>query len=300
MQKGLIIKAIGGFYYVETSGSVVYECRARGIFRKNEISPVVGDWVMIEPEEHLKGTVCEILPRKNELVRPPLANLDQLFLIVSIQDPSPNLFIIDQFLAMSEHKGIDPILIITKTDLADGQELADIYRHAGFPVYMVSTQIPASLDPIKDCLRGKISAFTGNTGVGKSSFLNLLAPELQLKTADISKKLGRGRHTTRHVELYYLAEVDGYVADTPGFSTMDLARYDVILKEDLPYCFREFEPYLNGCRFTGCSHTVEKGCAVLQALKDGKIEPSRHQSYVALYEEAKKIKTWELESGGKR
>ena len=195
---------------------------------------------------------------------------------------------------MSEHKGIEPVLLITKSDLQSPEEIRRIYRHAGFRVFVVNTMEDGDLTEVKELLRGKVCAFTGNTGVGKSSFLNRLAPQLALKTANISQKLGRGRHTTRHVELFRLEELDCYVADTPGFSTMDLARYDVILKEDLQYCFREFAPYLSDCRFTGCSHTVEKGCAVLKALDEGKIEPSRHESYKALYEEAKQIKEWEL------
>lgn len=294
MKKGLIRKAIGGFYYVETSDPVIYECRARGIFRKDEVSPYVGDWVMIETGEDSRGTVCEILPRKNEIIRPPLANLDKLFIVASVREPAPNPLVIDKFIAMSEYKGIEPVLVITKTDLSDPEEFAAIYRHAGFSVCSVSCRNENNLTQVKELLRDSVCAFTGNTGVGKSSFLNLLAPDLQLRTADISQKLGRGRHTTRHVELYRLPELNCYVADTPGFSTMDLARYDVILKDELQYCFREFEPYLGHCKFTGCSHTVEKGCAVLDALRENKIEPTRHESYVSLYEDAKKIKEWEL------
>lgn len=294
MLEGFLVKAIGGFYYVESSSHVIYECRARGVFRKKEVSPVVGDHVEIELDAQGKGTVCTILPRKNSILRPPLANLDLLCIVSSVCDPQPNFFVIDKFLAMSEHKGIEPMLIITKSDLQSPEEIRRIYRHAGFRVFVVNTMEDGGLTEVKELLRGKVCAFTGNTGVGKSSFLNRLAPQLALKTANISQKLGRGRHTTRHVELFRLEELDCYVADTPGFSTMDLARYDVILKEDLQYCFREFAPYLSNCRFTGCSHTVEKGCAVLKALDEGKIEPSRHESYKALYEEAKQIKEWEL------
>ena len=294
MPEGLIRKALGGFYYVETSDQVIYECRARGLFRKQEISPAVGDQVEIEEDGQGKGVVSRIFSRKNYIIRPPLANLDRLFIVVSVTDPQPNYLIIDKFIAMSEHKGIEPVLIITKCDLKSPEELRRIYEKAGFLVCTVNNLEESDLSEVKELLRGKICAFTGNTGVGKSSFLNRIEPSLSIKTAHISQKLGRGRHTTRHVELYHLAELDAYVADTPGFSTVDLARYDIILKDDLQYCFREFESYRDDCRFTGCSHTVEKGCAVLEALHDGKIEPTRHESYKALYEEAKNIKEWEL------
>ena len=299
----MIVKALGGFYYVETSEHILYECRARGLFRKQGISPCVGDRVRIEAEDAEHGTVCEILPRKNSLVRPPLANLDRLFLVVSVCDPSPNYLVLDQFIAMSEYKDMEPVIVITKPDLQSPDELVRIYTHAGFPVCVVNNLETGPLEEVRELLRGKVCAFAGNTGVGKSSFLNRLEPGLSLKTAAISQKLGRGRHTTRHVELYRLEELDAYVADTPGFSAMDLTRYAVIRKEELQLCFREFAPYREQCRFTGCSHTVEKGCAVLEAVAEGKIEPGRHQSYCAMYEQAKQLKDWELdkmtERGGK-
>lgn len=294
MSNGLIMKALGGFYYVETSEKVLYECRARGVFRKDGISPAVGDRVKIETDAQGKGVVTEILPRKNYIVRPPLANLDRLFIVVSVCEPQPNFLVIDKFIAMSEHKEIEPVLVITKSDLAPADELRRIYENAGFAVCIVNNLEESDLGEVRELLRGKICAFTGNTGVGKSSFLNRIEPSLGIKTADISQKLGRGRHTTRHVELYRLEELDAYVADTPGFSTMDLTRYDIIFKDELQHCFREFAPYRDHCRFTGCSHTVEKGCAVLEALAEGKIETTRHESYKALYEEAKQIKEWEL------
>lgn len=290
---GLLVKALGGFYYVE-AGDSLYECRARGIFRKNEISPLVGDQVVIETEDGQKGVVDQILDRKNQIVRPPLANLDQIFIVASICEPLPNTMVIDKFIAMSEHKGIEPIIIVTKNDLDSTEGLEKIYSDAGFIVKSVNDRDTVFIPEIKELLRGKISAFTGNTGVGKSSFLNALYPDFQIKTAHISQKLGRGKHTTRHVELYKLEDIDAYVADTPGFSTMDIARYDVILKDELQYCFREFEPYVQECQFTGCSHTVEKGCAVLDALHQGIIGKSRHESYLNLYQEAKQIKEWEL------
>lgn len=290
---GLIVKALGGFYYIETPTGII-ECRARGVFRKNETPPLVGDRVAIEMTLEDKGTVTEIFERKNEVLRPPMANLDKLFIVTSICDPVPNTLVTDKFIAMSENKNIEPVIVITKSDLKDTTELERVYKHAGFDVLAVDNNQTDFVDKAKELLKDSICAFTGNTGVGKSSFLNALYPEFQIQTAEISQKLGRGRHTTRHVELYKLDDINAYVADTPGFSSMDLMRYDIIFKEDLQYCFREFEPYRMNCKFTGCSHTVEKGCAVLAALNEGKIEPSRHQSYIEMYNLAKNIKEWEV------
>jgi len=291
--QGRILKATGGFYYV-LSDETQYECRARGLFRKKGISPLVGDWVEIEDTGGEKGYIIQILNRKNSLVRPPLANLDQLFLVVSVTDPPPNLFILDKLIAISEHKRIEPVLVVTKTDLGDGSLLAEVYRKAGFRVFCTGLDMDEDLEALQCAMTGKISAFCGNSGVGKSSLLNRVDSRLELSTAQTSQKLGRGRHTTRHVQLYPVSG-GGYIADTPGFSSMDLERYELILKDELQYCFREFEPYLEGCRFTGCSHTKEKGCAVLAALDRGEIAPSRHSSYCTLYEAAKNIKEWELD-----
>ncbi len=291
--EGLLLKSIGGFYYVECEGKI-YECRARGKFRKDEISPFAGDRVQIELISEDKGTVVKILPRKNSIIRPPLANLDQLIIVTSVQDPLPNTFIIDKLIAIAEQKEITPILIITKTDLSSPDRLSDIYQKAGFEVICTSN-LQADLqttERIKELLKDKISAFTGNTGVGKSSLLNTIDTSLLLETAQISQKLGRGRHTTRQTELYKL-EFGGYIADTPGFSTVELEKYEVIFKDQLQYCFSDFAPYINKCKFTDCSHTVESGCAVLEAVEKGEISSSRHKSYVALYEQAKTMKEWD-------
>ena len=245
--QGRILKATGGFYYV-LSDAVLYECRARGLFRKNGVSPLVGDWVEIEETGEEKGYVTRILDRKNSLIRPPLANLDQLFLVVSVADPQPNLLVLDKLIAIAEHKKIEPFLIVTKTDLGEWETLAALYEKAGFQVFCTGLDQDSDLAMLRRSMEGKISAFCGNSGVGKSSLLNRIDSRLDLSTAQISQKLGRGRHTTRHVQLYPVSG-GGYIADTPGFSSMDLERYEVILKEQLQYCFREFGPHLNQCRF---------------------------------------------------
>ena len=291
---GLLYKATGGFYYV-AAGERIYACRARGLFRKEGVSPLVGDRVEVEPTEGDAGYLVAILPRKNELKRPPLANLDTLVVVASALDPAPNLLVIDKLLAIACHKGIRPVLAVTKGDL-EGEEadrLEGIYRLAGVPVFAVSPGEDAGLDALRAALAHGLSAFTGNTGVGKSSLLNRIDERLALATGETSRKLGRGRHTTRHVELFPIGE-DGFIADTPGFSAVELERCEVIFKDELAACFPEFAPYVGDCRFTGCSHTKEKGCAVLEAVRAGEIPPTRHANYCVLYEEAKKIKEWEL------
>lgn len=289
--RGRIIKAIGGFYYVEAAGTV-YECRARGVFRKKNMSPLVGDLVTAVVLEDGTGTVSEITPRKNQLVRPPIANLDQLILVVSICDPAPSTLVIDKMIAAAEEQGIEPVLVVSKTDLQDAGWLRAIYEKAGIPFYAVSSVTGEGVEAVRPLLQGKITALTGNTGAGKSSLLNCIDPAFGLATGEISQKLGRGRHTTRHVEL--LPVEGGYVADTPGFSFIQIERYNMVKKEDLQFCFREFAPYLQSCRFVSCSHVKEKGCAVLEAVEKGQISPSRHESYVAMYNEVKDIKEWQL------
>ena len=287
---GLIVKAISGFYYVETA-EMLYECKARGAFRKKGLSPCVGDRVNIIPSEDGKGTVEEILARKNHIIRPPLANLDKLFIVSSLAEPSSNTVIIDKITAVAISKGIEPVIIFTKSDLAECDELMEIYEKSGITAVTYSIKNGQGKEKIISLLENSISAFTGNTGVGKSSLLNSLFPELDIATGEISRKLGRGRHTTRHSELYKIH--GGYVADTPGFSTVDIERYEIIELEKIQKCFPEFAEYINDCKFTGCSHTVEKGCAVLQALADGKISKSRHDSYKYMYNEVKAIPKWQ-------
>lgn len=288
--KGIIIKAISGFYYVE-AGNQLYECKARGIFRKNGISPLIGDRVEISVADS-KGIVESIESRKNQLLRPPLANLDKLFIVSAFSTPAPNPLIIDRLISIAEHKEIEPIVVFNKSDLGDFDELREVYSTAGFKTFVVSCENGKGFNDMLSSFDGCISAFTGNSGVGKSSILNYLIPDLSIETGEVSEKLGRGRHTTRHVELYHVS--NGYIADTPGFSSIDFERCEVILKEDLPDTFREFKPYLGECQFTSCSHITEKGCAVIKAIADGEISQSRHSSYCTIYNEIKGLKSWEL------
>lgn len=293
--RGRIVKSLGGFYYVadEQDKENIIECRARGAFRQQNIKPCVGDWVSVELTLQGKGYVVEIQPRKNSLVRPPLANLDQLILVVSIADPAPNTFVLDKLIAIAEYQQIEPVIVVTKCDLADPAEFMQIYRKAGFEVYETKSLEHEGIKEVLEIMKGKTSAFCGNSGAGKSTLLNAIDPRLSLDTGDISQKLGRGRHTTRHVELFELPN-GGVVADTPGFSAVDLEKFQIILKDELADCFREMRSYEGKCRFRGCSHTKETGCAVLEAVKNGEISQSRHQSYLNLYEQAKNIKEWEI------
>ncbi len=287
-QEGRILQSNGGFYYVEAAGAV-YECRARGVFRRQGVTPLAGDEVAIETAPDMTGTLVEILPRKNALVRPAVANLDTLVMVVSVADPRPNALIIDKMIAVAEEHDIEPVLVISKSDLQDAAAWESLYRAAGFDVFVVTNTDPATVEPLKRRIAGGMTAFTGNSGVGKSTILNMVEPSWRLLTGETSKKLGRGKHTTRTVTLYPWE--NGYIADTPGFSSIDIARVD-IPRDHLPFCFREFADYLGTCQFTSCSHTKEKGCAIRQAVADGKIAPSRHESFVTMVEEAKANETW--------
>ena len=287
--KGIVLKCVGGFYSVEAADAV-YTCRARGVFRKKGISPLAGDHVLITPDADMTGSLDEVLERRNSLIRPPVANLDLLLMVSSVRDPLPNTLVLDKMIAIAESKGIEPVLIFNKTDLASADDLAEVYRRAGFQVFALSA-LHDDLSSLRELLRGKVSALTGNSGVGKSSLLNALEG-LMLETGGISYKLGRGRHTTRETALYPLKQ-GGYIVDTPGFSSLDMERVEWIRKEELAGCFREFAPYLGQCRFTSCSHVRENGCAVLEAVKAGKIAFSRHESYAAIYQDVKNIREWE-------
>ncbi len=290
--EGMIRKGIGGFYYVRTDAGVV-ECKARGRFRKASEKPMIGDHVTIDVQDDGSGYIMSIEPRRNELMRPPVANVDQVAIVCSAAPPVTETLLIDKVAAIAEHKGIDTLIVINKCDLNRGERLYDIYTHSGFSVFRVSAETGEGVDALRSALRGKISAFAGNSGVGKSSLLNCIDPQFQMETGAISRKTERGRHTTRHVELVELAG-GGFIADTPGFSAFQTEQMDLVLKEDLPYAFREFEPYLGMCQFTDCAHVKEKGCAVLAAVAAGKIKKERHDSYCQLYESVKNIKEWEL------
>ena len=278
-----IVKGIGGFYYVKTADGIV-ECRAKGIFRRRGVTPVAGDRVRLE---HEAGTavIAEILPRTNGLVRPPGANVDQFFIVASTGQPVPSTLVIDKLSAIAVDRGAQPVLVITKGDLYGADTLAQCYSTAGFPVLCVNAATGEGLAPLRDMLAGKLSVFSGNSGVGKSTLLGALMPGCELETAEISQKLGRGRHTTREVVLYEAH--GGLVADTPGFASLDMARAAAIPTENRELAFPDIARLFGQCRFTGCSHLSEVGCAVREAVHRGEIARTRYESYAALYEQAK-------------
>lgn len=291
MSEGRIQKALSGFYYVDT-GTEVLTCRARGKFRKDGVSPLVGDRVEVRELGNGEGFVEAILPRKNAFTRPAVANIDQLVVIASGAIPKTDPFLIDRVAAIAALKGCEVIILLNKCDLDSADSLHQIYRAAGFQTLRVSAQTGEGLEELIPLISGKLSAFTGNSGVGKSSILNALDPDFHLQVGEVSDALGRGRHTTRHVELFRLS-CGAEVVDSPGFSSFETDELNLELKHRLPETFREFQPYLEHCRFVGCSHTKEKGCAVLEAVRRGEIQKSRHTSYLRLYEELKPLKDWQ-------
>lgn len=289
---GLILKALSGFYYVDIGQPELIACRARGKFRHQRVTPLVGDRVTITVLEDGSGMVDEILPRTNMFQRPAVANIDQLVIIASGAIPITDPFLIDRMVSIAESKGCEPVICFNKCDLVDVQELYDIYSAIGLTTLRVSAKTGDGLEELSGAISGKVCAFTGNSGVGKSSILNALQPGFGLQVGEVSERLGRGRHTTRHVELFRLAN-GATVADTPGFSSFDVERMELTRKEELANTFREFRPYLEDCRFVGCAHVKEKGCAVRAAVKEGKIPKSRHESYIRLYDQLRQIKEWE-------
>ena len=288
---GRILRSISGFYDVQTSDGMV-TCRARGNLRRGPNFPLTGDMVEITVEKG-KGMVEKILPRRNQFVRPAVANIDALVIFAANVNPVTEPFLIDRVAAIAGDQEVEVILCVNKCDLDPADDLIRIYNHAGFRVIRASAETGEGVEELRQLIRGKLTAFTGNSGVGKSSILNRLCPELNLPVGEVSEKLGRGRHTTRHVELYHMGD-DTYVADTPGFSSFDTDQMEVMLKENLQYAFRDFGPYIGSCQFHDCSHRKEPGCAVTAALAAGDIEPTRYDSYLRLYDKASQIKLWEL------
>ena len=288
---GTIIKSLSGFYYVDTGEGEPVVCRGRGKLRHQKLTPLVGDRVELTLAPDGSGAVDEILPRKNQFSRPMVANIDQMVIIASGAVPVTDPFLIDRMIAIAEAKECEPVICFNKCDLVPADELAQVYRAAGFQTLQVSAETGDGIENLGALLSDKVSAFTGNSGVGKSSILNALSPGFSLRVGEVSQRLGRGRHTTRHVELYRLR--GGLAADTPGFSSFDVEQMESIPKEELASAFREFAPYLDGCRFVGCAHGREKGCAVRAAVEAGKIARSRYDSYLRLYEQARELRPWE-------
>lgn len=287
---GTIIKAFSGFYYV-ISADEVYECRARGKFRLDGTSPMVGDRVSFDPEGK-KGYVTAVHDRKNFFIRPAVANIDALVFIAANTNPVTDPFLIDRVSVITEEAGCELIVCINKADIDPADELYGIYSSSGFETHRVSAKSGAGISELKAALKGKICAFTGNSGVGKSSILNTMLPGLSLQVGEVSEKLGRGRHTTRHVELFDAGD-ETYIADTPGFASFEIEMMQTIDKSELQYDFRDFKKYIGSCRFADCAHLKEPGCEVTAAVKAGGIPKSRYESYSRLYELAAKNKFWE-------
>ncbi|MEG2118715.1 MAG: ribosome small subunit-dependent GTPase A [Pseudoflavonifractor sp.] len=293
MREGVILKALSGFYYVmDLDGTPPLACKARGRFRHEKITPLVGDKVLFTALDAQSGIVDEILPRKNQFQRPSVANIDLLVIVASGAIPITDPFLIDRMISIAEQKGCEPIVCLNKCDLDAADTLYRTYCAAGFQTLRVSAETGEGVAELAAAIAGKLSAFTGNSGVGKSSILNALEPDFDLQVGEVSAKLGRGRHTTRHVELFRLKN-GAIIADTPGFSSFDTDEMEACGKAALQDTFREFAPYLGRCQFVDCSHVKEKGCAVLAALADGKIQPTRHASYARLYAQAAEYHDWE-------
>lgn len=291
--QGKIIKGIAGFYYVNVVESGVYECKAKGVFRKEKIKPLVGDNVRIEilDEENKTGNIVEIFPRKNELIRPAVANIDQALVVFAVTKPTPHFNLLDRFLVMMERKEIPVVLCFNKKDIATSPEIAEleaIYEKCGYPIVFTSALEQENIEEIRRLLLKKTTAIAGPSGVGKSSLINLLQNQVQMETGTISRKIERGKHTTRHSELIAV-DADSYIMDTPGFSSLYVNNFE---KEELKYYFREFASYEGQCRFQGCDHVHEPGCAVKEALEEGKIHPVRYKNYLEMYTELKEKKRY--------
>lgn len=299
--RGRIIKGVGGLYQVQLPDqNTPVACRAKGAFRHENLTPLVGDIVSLEFDPTGDAMISDIEERKNALIRPPLSNLDYMFVTLAAAKPQPVLETVDKLICILEHHHITPVIVVTKYD-ADpdyAEELHALYAGAGFDTFCTCSKDGYGVDALREYVKtrceGSISAFAGASGVGKSTLLNALFPALELQTSEISRKIERGRHTTRTVELFHMPGTEsGYIADTPGFSMLDFARFNFFTKEDLPLTMREFSPHLGSCRFTKCSHTKEQGCAILEAVKRGEIAKSRHDSFVAIYDVLKNKHDWD-------
>lgn len=305
ISEGRIVKGVGGLYEIELNSLEKISCRAKGAFRHDDVKPYVGDIVSVGYDDAGNSVISEIKERKNSIIRPPLANLDLLFVVLPSKNPSVDLFTADKLIAIAEYNSIEPVIVVSKCDLdiESGERIREIYEKSGFPVFMASQLENGDIvcdgiaEFIKNEAADKISAFAGASGAGKSTLMNSLFPSLGIETGDVSKKIGRGRHTTRHVELFPMREIigegGGYFADTPGFTMLDFVRFDFFDKEALPCTFREFEGHMGCCRYTKCTHTKEEGCAIISALKRGEIPKSRHESYVSLFEILKEKHSWD-------
>lgn len=289
--EGTIIKALSGFYYVR-SDNITYECRARGKFRLDGTSPLVGDKVSFSIDENKKGFIDNVFDRHNFFIRPAVANIDLLVFVAANTNPVTDPFLIDRVSVIAEEAGCELLVCINKTDLDSADELFSIYSSSGFSTVKTSAETGEGLDALLDLVKGKICAFTGNSGVGKSSILNALVPGLSLEVGKVSEKLGRGKHTTRHVELFDIGK-GTYIADTPGFASFEIEMMCNIQKQDIQYNFRDFRKYIGNCRFNDCAHLKEPGCAVTEALSRGEIRQSRYDSYKRLYELSAQNKFWE-------
>lgn len=296
--KGIVVKSLSSFYYVEANSNI-YECKARGNLRKSEFSPLVGDNVDLEILNDKNGIITNVLQRKNALKRPNVSNVDKLFIISSFSNPTPNTYLIDKVAAIATFNNIEPIIVFNKSDMGDFDKFEKIYSNSGFKTYTVSASTGIGLNELFIELKDNISVFTGNSGVGKSSILNRLFKNSNIATGEVSEKLGRGRHTTRHIEAYKL-DFGGYVIDTPGFSSIEYDNADLSFKEHLAESFHDFNDYIFDCKFTNCTHTTEKGCSVINAVNNGKIEETRHLSYIKIFEEMKNLKSWEANKNKKK